>query len=198
MSLLIQNEAFLFSPIICVLCWYPILSILLTCCCLTVFITYVILTQTSIYKYNIKYNIYFNLGSRSPPEILFSPVHVRLGAQVTIKCKPNRDSIYKLTTILIKDPSSTVIVRAARLSYTNDPFILMREVSGVDSNLIDENGLPMISVNFSRPRIQNAGNYTCVLQFADGSSIETVHYLLVWGVHLFLICYFMNIFQASV
>ena len=129
----------------------------------------------------------FNLGSRSPPEIFSTPVHVRLGAQVTIKCKPDRDSISQLTTILMIDPSSSIILRASRV-FTHDPFSLGYKKAGIDSTLTSENNLPVTSVNFNRTTLQNAGNYTCQLTFDDSLiGIKAEYNLLIWGVYLFLI-----------
>ena len=103
-----------------------------------------------------------------------------------IQCKPNRDSISQLTTILMIDPSSSIILSAGRV-VSDEPFRLASKQADVDATLTSENSLPVISVNLPRASFQNAGKYTCKLGFSDLSSNNAEYNLLVWGMYLFLI-----------
>ena len=146
-------------------------------------------TVQSIYIIHL-YTVYI-LASKSPSEIFSTPPNVRLGSQVTIQCKPNRDSISQLRTILMIDPSSSIILSAARV-VSDEPFRLASKQAGVDATLTSENSLPVISVNLPRASFQHAGKYTCKLGFSDLSQNNAEYNLLVWGVYFFLISNIIN------
>lgn len=124
------------------------------------------------------------LGSISPPEILSNPTNVRVNSQVTIQCKANSDSLEKLVSITLLDPSSVVLLRAAR-AFPDEPFRIPNQppTQGISSNLDANNN--MISVSFAFATLQNAGNYTCQLGFIDNSVTKAQYRLVVWGEYLF-------------
>ena len=135
-----------------------------------------------MYKFNICTVYYWiNLASPSPPIIFSTPVNVRLGSPFTIQCKPDRESIFHVINIVLKDPFSSIILRVSRM-FNYEPLRLYDHIVG--STLTIEDNLPVISVTFNRSRLQNAGNYTCLLQFENLDVVKAEYNLVVWGGYL--------------